>query len=325
MLVTVALAVRTALLMAAETLPDRINGIQQPIANSQQPLREISVPMRPDRRSFLKAGSAGLVMGALGLRSSATADETPSPYGSFKMGMASYSVRNWKTLDEVLARAQELEIKYVELNPRHITPTADAGVISAYKKKLDDAHITALAFGVFTFADDVKANRRAFEFAQAMGMYTISADFDPKATLSLDRLCEEFPNVHVGIHNHGPKSRYQTPEDVLACIKDHHKNIGATADLGHYIRSKQDPLEVIEKLKERLYGIHFKDYKFDAQGKDIETIPGDGTLKIRETLSLLKKCNYQGCISLEYESNEHNPVPDMKKALEAVRAAIKEI
>ena len=32
--------------------------------------------------------------------------------------------------------------------------------------------------------------------------FTISADFKPSATLSLDRLCEEFPDVHVGIHSY---------------------------------------------------------------------------------------------------------------------------
>ena len=278
------------------------------------------------RRTFLKAGGGAAAAMALGLNTpTARAADEATPYGVFKMGIASYSVRNWKTVDEVIARAKELEIKYIEMNPRHLAPVSDPAAIAALKKKFDDAGVVVRAFGVFKFDDDVQANRRAFEFAHGLGIFTISADFDPKAAVSLDKLCEEFPDVHIGIHNHGPKTRYQTPEDVLACVKDHHKNLGATADLGHYIRSKLDPLEVLEKLKDRLYGIHFKDYKFDAQGKEVETTPGEGTLKIKETLSLLKKIDYPGCISLEYESNPTNPVPDMKKALENVRTAIKEI
>ena len=282
----------------------------------------MTISRNEGRRTFLKtcAFAAGATLS--GLSAARAGDDG---YGTFKVGIASYSVRNWKTFDEVLERAKELEIRNIEFNPRHLALTSDAALISGYKKKLDDAGMTARAYGVFNFGEDIQQNRKAFEFAHAMGIFTISADFDPKATVSLDRLCEEFPDVHVGIHNHGPKSRYETPEDVIKCVKDHHKNIGATADLGHYIRAKQDPLEVIEKLKDRLYGIHFKDYKFDEKGKEIETIAGEGTLKVKETLALLKKINYPGCISLEYESKVTNPVPDMKIALANIRAAIKEI
>ena len=89
--------------------------------------------------------------------------------------------------------------------------------------------------------------------------------------------------------------------------------------------SPKDPLEVIEKLKDRLFGVHFKDFKI-VNGKETgEAIPGDGNLKIKETLALLKKVNFQGCLSLEYESSEANPVPDMKVALDRIKAAVKEI
>ena len=276
-----------------------------------------------DRRTFLKAGALAAIAGSVKLPLAGADEVADSPYGPFKMGMQSYSVRNWKTLDEVLVKAKELGIKYVEFYPGHMD--LDPNKAPEFKKKLDEAGINAAAIGVCNFGGDVKANRRIFEFAHAMGMYTVSADFEPKAAVSLDRLCEEFPDVHIGIHNHGPNSRYQKPEDVIACVKDHHKNLGATADLGHYIRSKQDPLEVLEKLKDRLYGCHFKDYKFNEKGQEQETIPGQGTLKVKEALVLLKKYNFQGCISLEYESNPANPIPDMQKALELIRAAVKEI
>ena len=279
-----------------------------------------------ERRSFMKASLAGVAAVAAGFKAaSVQAGDAASPYGPFKMGLQSYTLRHWKSLDDVLEKSKALGISYLEFYNAHLAPSADEKVIADYKKKLDDAKITAAAMGVWGFSEDVKANRKLFEFAHAMGIYTISADFKPQALVSLDKLCEEFPDVHIGIHNHGPKSSYQTPEDVLNCVKDHHKNIGATADLGHYIRSKQDPLEVIEKLKDRLYGVHFKDFKFNDKGGDQETIVGDGNLKIKEALSLLKKYNFQGCLSLEYESSESNPVPDLQKALERIRDAVKEI
>jgi len=274
-----------------------------------------------DRRGFLKTGAAGAVA-ISALRGFAEDAPGASPYGPFKMGMQTYSVRNWKSFDDVLAKAKELGINHLEFWNQHLPATADAAKIAEYKAKLADAKISPTAWGVVDFKGDVKANRTLFEFASAMGIYNISAAFKADAMLSLDRLCEEFPGVHVGIHNHGP-SYYPKAEEVLELVKDHHKNIGATADLGHYIRSKQDPLEVIEKLKDRLYGVHFKDFKLE--GGEKETIPGDGMLKVKETLAALKKCNFQGCLSLEYESNPKDPIPDMKKALERIQAAVKEI
>jgi inosose dehydratase len=274
-----------------------------------------------ERRNFLKGGAAGLAAIAAGVRPAFAAD---SPFGPFKMGMQTYSVRNWKTFDEVLAKAKELGLTHLEFWNNHMPITSDAAKIAEYKQKLADAKLIPAAYGVVYMGEDVKQIRSAFEFAKAIGITTISADFKPKAAVALDRMCEEFPDIHIGIHNHGPNSTYQTPEDVIACVKDHHKNIGATADLGHYLRSKQDPLEVIEKLKDRLFGVHFKDFK-DEGGKMVEKIPGEGALKVKETLALLKKVNFQGCLSLEYESSPANPIPDMTKALDTIKAAVKEI
>lgn len=272
-----------------------------------------------ERRTFLKGMGLAAVAASVAPKL-ALAEE---PFGPFRMGFQSYSVRNFKSFDEVLVKAKELGLKNIEFYPGHLPIVSDKAKLDEFKKKLDDAGLKALAYGVVGMNEDVKANRAKFEFAAAMGIETLSVDFDPKAILSLDRLCEEFPTVKLGIHNHGPKHRYNVPEDVINCVKDHHKNIGATADLGHYIRSKVDPLEVIEKLKDRLYGIHFKDFSFD--GGEKERIPGDGNLKVKETLALLKKVDFKGCVSLEYESSPQNPVPDMKVALERVQAALKEI
>jgi inosose dehydratase len=270
------------------------------------------------RRTFLKTSAAGLAAFSCG----ALRADDANVYAPFKVGIATYTLRNFKTLDEVLAKLKELGLKYSEFNKAHLVVTSDAAKIAEYKEKLAAANVTALAICVYKFDENVGANRAVFEFAKAMNVPTISATFSKKGALSLDKLCDEFPEIKVGIHNHGPTDEYKTADDVLACVKDRHKNIGATADLGHYIRSKQDPLDVIEKLKDRLYGIHFKDYKIE-NGKEHETIAGDGVLKIQDTLALLKKINFQGCLSLEYEQNPANPIPDLKIALDRIQAAAK--
>ena len=272
------------------------------------------------RRRFLQTGSAALAACYAG---AARADEA-NPYAPFKVGIATYTLRNFKTLDECLAKLKELGLQYSEFNKAHLVVTADAKKLAEYKEKLAAAGITPLAICVYKFEEDAGANRAVFEFAHAMNIPTISATFTKKGALSVDKLCDEFPAIRVGIHNHGPADIYKSPEDIFECIKERHKNIGATADLGNYIRSKQDPIEVIEKLKDRLYGIHFKDYKI-VNGKEIETLVGDGTLKVKETLAALKRANFQGCMSLEYEQHPADPIPDLKVSLERIRAAARDV
>lgn len=270
------------------------------------------------RRDFIKTSAAGFA--ALGCAGVARADE---PYGPFKLGIATYTFRKF-TFEQILEKLKELGLKYSEFNKAHLVVTSDQQKIKEYKEKFAASGITPLAICVYNFAEDPGANRAVFEFAKAMNIPTISATFKKTGAMSLDKLCEEFPDIKVGIHNHGPTDIYKSPDDVLECVKDRHKNIGATADLGHYIRAGQDPVAVIEKLKDRLFGIHFKDYKA-AGAKVPETIVGDGLLKIKETLAALKKVNFQGEVSLEYEQNGDNPMPDLKVALERIQKAAKEV
>ena len=129
--------------------------------------------------------------------------------------------------------------------------------------------------GVNPFTKDHEANRRWFEFAKKAGIKNISADPTEDAFDSLDKLVEEY-QIRIAIHNHGPGARYDKVTDVLNAIKGHHPLIGACADLGHYIRSAEDPVRVINLLEGRLYGIHLKDFaeqKTTNQGRD----PRQGT------------------------------------------------
>ena len=263
-------------------------------------------------------------MGLAALGQASVRADDANPYAPFHVGIATYTLRNFKTLEDCAGKLKELGLKYSEFNKAHLIVTSDAAKRKAQQDLLAAARITPLAICVYHFEENAGANRAVFEFADALKIPTISATFSKKGALSLDKLCDEFPNIRVGIHNHGPTDTYKSPEDVLECVKDRHKNIGATADLGHYIRAKQDPLEVIEKLKDRLYGIHFKDYK-EVNGKMVETIAGDGFVESGGSAGALKEGEFQGCLSLEYEQKPADPMADLKVALERIAKAAKEV
>lgn len=277
----------------------------------------------PTRRHFLQTSLAGAALAGPLARFGFAADE-PSPYGGFKMGIQSYSLRGYKSADEALAKTKELGLKYWESYSAHFPLTNDAAKIAEYKKKLSDAGIKLMAYGVQGFGKDTDANRKQFEFAKAMGISVISADPTPEAFDNLDKLVDEY-KINIAIHNHGPGHRYDKIDSVQSAIQGHNERIGACVDCGHYLKSDVNPVDAIEAFGTRTYGVHFKDVKKLPDGKKQFTILGKGDLDIVGCLKLLKKLKFEHCLSLEYEENEQNPIADIQQCLAAVREAVKKV
>ena len=273
------------------------------------------------RREFLQwtaaAAGAAVLSPVVGL----AAD--PDPYGGFKMGLQSYSLRGFKDAKIALQHTQKLGLKYWESFRNHIPMDTAPEKIEATKALLKEFGVTLVAFGVEGFNDNEGAARKAFDFAKAMGVMSISADPQKnKATFDLlDKLVAEY-DIAIAIHNHGPKASYDKVTDVETWVKDRHPKIGACVDTGHYIRSDENPAEVIEKLGKRVFGVHLKDFKGPAGSDKRPTVLGEGNLDVLACLKALKKLNYQNSLSIEYEENPKDPIADIELCLKAVRDAV---
>ena len=237
------------------------------------------------------------------------------------LGLQLYSLRGYP-VDEALQHAKDLGFKYVEFYGGMFPTNADPVAIACMKKKVADLGLTISAHGVNKFGGDAAANRKVFEFAQAVGIPTITADPSPEAFESLDRLVKEF-DIRIAIHNHGPTYRYDKVIDVLHAIEGHDDRIGACADLGHFIRSGERPTEVIRLLKGRLYGIHLKDFK-EMQEKTQGVILGRGHLDVPAVFAALKQVGFPstGALSLEYEEHPDNPLADIRECMQVARDAM---
>ncbi len=276
----------------------------------------------PSRRQFLKVAATGAAA-ALAPRL-ALAIEDKDPYAGLKMGMQSYSLRAYDA-PTALRHTKELGLKYWESFPKHIPLTTLPKQIADSKALLNDSGITLMGYGVVDFDGNETKGRQIFDFAKAIGLYSISANpKKDKTTFDLlDKLVAEY-DIPIAIHNHGPHARYSKISDVVDIVKDRHPKIGACVDMGHYLRSDENPVEALERLGNRLYGAHLKDVRTvtdNGKRKKIFTIVGQGDLDVLGCLRVLKKLNYQGCLSLEYEENEQNPLSDIAVSLAAVREA----
>ncbi len=271
---------------------------------------------RITRRDFLRttASISAVSLGAFKLSRSVFAE---APYGDFRMGLQSYSLRNFPFY-EALDKIGALGLKHVELFSGHLDHnTVSKDELAEAKKRMADQGITPDAYGVVPFSEDEAAARKIFNFAQVVGLRSISADPNEKSFDLLDTLVEEY-KIPIAIHNHGPHHHWGRPEVILDAIKDHHELIGLCADTGHFLRADVDPVEAIRMLKGRVYGVHVKDFV----SEDEEVIAGNGKLDMGGLFKELAAQDFDGACSVEFELNPDDPMDGIRKGLKNASTAI---
>lgn len=277
---------------------------------------------RFSRREMLRAAamaSAGSLASPVSPISRAAIAAAAKP---FTLGIQLYSLRGFP-FEQAIAHAKALGFEAVELYSGMLPLNASAEEIASVRKQVADLGLVISAHGVNGFGGDAAANRKVFEFAKAAGIGIITCDPAPEAFASLDGLVREF-DVRLAIHNHGPRHRYNKAIDVLRAIEGRDERIGACADLGHFIRSGEKPVEVIRLLAGRLYGIHLKDFA-EMQDKTKGVILGKGHVDVPAVFAALERAKFpaDGALSLEYEENPKNPIDDIRECAEVARAAMK--
>lgn len=248
-----------------------------------------------------------LALAALSL--SAVAAESRDDSASEKLGWhlatKAYTFRSI-TLYETIEITQKLGLKYFELNPTqklsaenpvNTNDTLTPELRAALKAKFAAAGIKVMNYGVVKLTNDEAADRKIFDFAKDMGIQTIVSEPPPEAFDLLDKLTAEY-GINVAIHNHPQPSPYYDPETVLKAIQGHSARIGACADTGHWTRSNLNSVECLKKLQGHIITSHFK----DANDAKTDMPFGKGKTDIKGMMAELKRQNFHGVLSLEYES-----------------------
>lgn len=274
------------------------------------------MPANYSRRRFLGSAAATAICSGLPLTSWAKDAAKPG----FSIGIQSYSLRGF-SVEDAIKYSSDLGFDHIEFYSAHFSNESKPAEIEAMKKTMATAGMKMFGHGVHNFSADHEANRKLFVFAKAAGIKNLSADPDPDSFESLDRLVKEF-DIRIAIHNHGPNSRYNKALDVLDAVQPFDQRIGACADLGHYIRSGEDAVQVIRLLGGRLFGIHLKDFA-EMKDKTHGVILGEGHLDVEGVFAALAHVKFpaDGCLSLEYEENEKDPIDDIRQCLAIARKA----
>ncbi len=185
---------------------------------------------------------------------------------------------------------------------------------------LKEKGIELVAFGVVRGNTDEEW-RQLFSFAKAMGIRYINSEPRAEHLPLVGQLADEF-QVHVGIHNHPEPTTYWHPDIVLEAIAEANSPyVGACADIGHWVRSGLEPVECLKQFEGHLKSMHFKDLKEKArQTHDVHW--GTGVANIPAVLAELKRQNFNGNISAEYEYNWEDNVGDVTQSVKNFREIV---
>lgn len=240
----------------------------------------------------------------------------------WQLGVQTYSFNRFHFFDAI-DKAASVGLKYAEAYPgQTISGDIDAKMgpgmtveqIQAVKEKLAAAGIQLTAFGVVGLSADEAASRRVFDWCKEMGIGVINTEVREDAFDTLEKLSKEY-GIKIGLHNHPEPSYYWNPDTVLRAIEGRGDWIGACADTGHWLRSGLDPVECLRKLEGRLVSFHFKD--LNRSGKGAHDVPwGTGVANVPALLAEMKRQGFQGPISIEYEHNWLESLPEIAQCVQ---------
>ncbi|MBM3333837.1 sugar phosphate isomerase/epimerase [Candidatus Sumerlaeota bacterium] len=250
--------------------------------------------------------------------------------GGWAIGCQVYSFNRY-TLFEGIDKTRETGARLIEGFPGQVISeehqvkfdaSAPQEALDAVKKKLDEAGVKMVCYGVVGLGKDEAASRKVFEFARKMGILVIVSEPEEENLPLVAKLAQEY-GIPVAIHNHPQPSRYWDPKHLLESIKDLGPWVGSCADTGHWMRSGVDPLEALKMLEGRIISMHIKDLNQTGRGtKEAPThdVPfGTGKGNMKAILDELRRQKFNGPMSIEYEYNWTESVPEIKQCIDYMR------
>src|SRR6266571_71291 len=249
--------------------------------------------------------------------------------GGFFIGCQAYTFNRY-TVFEAIEKTAAAGGRVIEFFPGQKLSPAEPNVkwdhdasdetIAKVKAKLAEHKIKAVNYGVVGIPKDEAGARKVFEFAKKMGLRAVTTE-STDAIDTIEKMVKEY-DVMVGFHDHPrrpdhPDYRMWDPYYILEVCKNRDPRIEACADTGHWQTPGLNPVYCVRVLKGRIISSHLKDKTDYGSGHDVPY--GQGVGEIKRVLDELKKQGFEGNISIEYEYNWDNSVPDVAKCIEFVR------
>jgi sugar phosphate isomerase/epimerase len=259
-------------------------------------------------------------------------NKIPDEYktAGFFIGCQAWTWNNF-TVYEAIEKTAAAGGKVIEFFPGQALAKEEPGVkwdhnassdtIEKVKAQLAKYKIKAVNYGVVGIPKDEEGARKIFAFAKTLGLRAVTTESDD-AIDTIEKMVKEY-DVMVAFHDHPkrpnqPSYRMWDPNYILSLVKDRDKRIGACADTGHWVRSGIKPVDALKILRGRIVSSHLKDLnEFSPRGHDVPA--GTGVSDVPAILEELRKQGFDGNISIEYEHNMANSMPEVAQSIGFLR------
>ncbi|MBT3275027.1 MAG: sugar phosphate isomerase/epimerase [Spirochaetales bacterium] len=234
------------------------------------------------------------------------------------IGIQSFCLRNFKTVESLIEKTQECGIENIEIFEGHCNVLDENTVGFVNKIKSEGIGIDSWFEGIPPELEQAKA---FFKALKGFGCSVLVINDLPEDLSLASSLCREY-GLKVALHNHGRKHAHGSVDALEKLFDQTDDEIGLCLDTAWMQDSGEDPIEVAKKFSSRLYGIHIKDFVFNRAGTHQDVPVGDGNLDLPLLFTTLDAVDFDGPLILEYEGNPDNPVPEIKKCVENIEKAM---
>jgi sugar phosphate isomerase/epimerase len=245
---------------------------------------------------------------------------------ALQFGVQSYCFRHFKNNADVARMVREIDLDKIEVCAVH----ADLYDVEAFKEvnaTYAEAGVEIISIGVNTFTGDPR-EENWFKAANVAGARHISCHFTPSGFMQAIPMvrawCREY-GIRVGIHCHGGYMFGGDPGTLRYLLDLGSPEIGICIDTAWAMQigpHAGNPVDWVRRLfPGQIYGVHYKDFVFDAGANWQDVIVGEGNLDLPEFVKALDETGFDGMAVIEYEADVEDPVPALKRCVASMREA----
>ncbi len=271
--------------------------------------------MENSRRKFIQQAALG-VAGTMSLplisNIAVAAGSRVKKGAALPVGIAGYTFAKFD-LDKSIDMMKKVNVQYLSIKDFHLPLNSSSEKIKSVLAKCAENGIKVYAVGVI-YMKTKDAVDQAFDYAGKVGVDMIVGVPNYELLDHAEQKVKE-TGIRLAIHNHGPEDAlYPGPQQVYDRIKDRDPRMGLCLDIGHATRAGADIEKSVKMYRNRLFDLHIKDVtaaEKDAKGAEI----GRGVIDFTTLVKALKKYNYQGICSIEYEKDMTDPLVGMAESI----------
>jgi sugar phosphate isomerase/epimerase len=220
-----------------------------------------------------------------------------------------------ETIDGMLDRLAPARLDGIELYLPHISPDRiTPSLASTIRQRLASRSMVccACAGGVPDPGHDPYRAEEVFQTASLLRAPLIAGHAHLEDVRPLATLCEAY-RVRFGYENGAEREA----GEILAAIDGGSAWIGANIDTGNMAAQGGDPIQAIHMLGSRINHVHLKDVA--AVGAHECVAIGTGIIDLPGVLSALQAVGYDGWLSIEIETADHDPTEEIISSAGTVR------